>query len=81
MESIGITEFAENHPQVVMGSIITIVIMIILYFLNSYRWFGETFTSSKKSKKTDPLNDLEEFDQLIDSIHGKQRTGQTSAQK
>lgn len=70
-----VLEFAENHPYILLAVISVLVILIIIMFLNScgYNVPGMGEGKGKKKKKKEPLDDEEEMDELIASIHSKQR--------
>lgn len=67
-------EFAESHPYILLAVISVLVIIIIVMYLSS-RGYGMGLESlkGKKSKRKEPLNDDEEVDDLIESIHKKQK--------
>lgn len=65
-------EFAENHPYILLAIISVLVIIVIVMYLNS-RGYGIGGMQGFKKKRKEPLNDEEEVDELIDSIHKKQR--------
>lgn len=68
-----ILEFAGQHPYVLLAVILVLVIMIIVMYLTSRGYgFGSVGKKCRKKKK-ELLNDEEELDDLIDSIHSKQK--------
>lgn len=72
---IKIFEFAENHPNILLGVISMLVVIIVIMYLNS-RGYGVGLGGvCAKKKKKESMNDEEEVDDLIESIHKKQKAG------
>jgi hypothetical protein len=69
-----VLDFAEHHPYVLLAVISVLVIIIIIMYLNS-RGYGVMGFQGKRTgrKKKEALNDDEEVDELIASIHKKQK--------
>lgn len=66
-----ILEFAEAHPYVLLAAIAVLVIVVLVMI------FGKKVAPSISSlcgkKKKEPLNEDDEVDELIESIHNKQK--------
>ncbi|SIP86042.1 Hypothetical protein PACV_329 [Pacmanvirus A23] len=66
--------YAEQHPYILLGIVVVLIVVIIVMFLHSRGYGMENMGGSKKGrKKKEPLNDDEEIDELIESIHSKQK--------
>lgn len=66
-----VLEFAENHPYILLAVIFVLIILIIVIYFINHR--TESSQRRKSCKKKDPLDSEEEMDDLIESIHAKQR--------
>jgi uncharacterized membrane protein len=62
-------EFAENHPHMLLVAVFILTIIVLVMY------FGDKIWCSKltKRKKKVPLDDDEEIDELIETIHLKQK--------
>lgn len=71
-----ILTFSENHPYILLGTVVILVLAVIIMYLNSRGIIGgsDGFKKSKK-KKTNEEKDLdeEEIDDLINDINEKQK--------
>lgn len=59
-------ELVEEHPYLAIGAVIVVVAIVIMALVHYMGWF-------KKSRVSGPLDNEEEFNGLIDSIHEKQK--------
>jgi hypothetical protein len=64
-------DFAENHSAFLLGAVIVLVLVIIVLIVRNCGWGLSSIGRKRRKKKT--LNDDDEMDQLIESIHKKQR--------
>ena len=67
-EKLKILELAEQHPHILLGACVALVIILIIVFVQSRGWLD----CKKKRSSTAPLDDDEEFDGLIKSINSQQ---------
>lgn len=65
--------FAESHPQLLLGAVIGLVIIIVIMILYWRGWFGGEKMTDRKPRRT--RVEVDELDELIESIHQKQRRG------
>jgi hypothetical protein len=64
-----ILEYAEAHPYILLTVIVMLVVLILILL------FGKSIVPHIPmcKKKKEPLEGEEEIDELIESIHGKQK--------
>ena len=62
--------FVEKHPYALITLVIALVVIIIFMYLGIS---APSCLSMKKKKIKDQLSDDDEYDELIDSIHEKQK--------
>jgi hypothetical protein len=64
----GILEFASQHPHALLAiNVVLIIIIVVMLYTN---WCGRQAPVGKKKQKL--LENEEEMDELIESIHRKQ---------
>lgn len=63
--------FAEAHPYMLLGACVTLIIMLLITFASCRGWFGGE--KNKKKSKSYLEDDDDEMDDLIKSIHMKQK--------
>ncbi len=63
--------FAENHPYVLLGALIILILIIIMMYIGDCGW---NLPGISKKKRKKPLDNEDEMDELIKSIHSKQRS-------
>ncbi len=69
-----VLQFAENHPYILLAAVVILVILLIMTYLNGWGWtIRGVMKPCKKKKKNNVLDDEEEMDELIKSIHSKQK--------
>lgn len=69
-----ILEFAEGHPYVLLAVISVLIILVIIMFLGSCGYNIPMVGCKKgKKKKKEIIDDEDEIDELITSIHNKQK--------
>lgn len=61
-------EIFEEHTYAVLGAVLVVAAILIMAFAHYMGWFG-----GKKARSTGPLDNEEEFNSLIESIHEKQK--------
>lgn len=66
-----ILEFAENHPYILLITVLILIILIVIMYLNSR---GYSFGGVGKKHKKKDISDDDEIDELIESINKKQRS-------
>ena len=67
--------WVSNHPIIMLGLIIVLIIVIIYMFLRTNGWIGENKTPKKikKKKESDSEDEIDsEIDEVIDAINEKQ---------
>jgi hypothetical protein len=65
-----VLEFAETHPHLLLAAVGVLCVLLLSMYLYNNGWFGSK--QGFKKKKNEPLDDDEEMDTLIDSIHTAQ---------
>lgn len=70
-----VLNFAENHCYILLASVIILIFLVLFLYFGSPKISGFKGGAARgaKGKKSGILNSTQEIDDLIESIHSKQR--------
>lgn len=68
-----VLEFAEHHPYALLAIISVLIIIIIVLYMNNRGYMGSAKSKFTGKKKKAGAGDEDELDELIESIHSKQK--------
>lgn len=67
-------EFSEQHPYILLATICALIVLVIIMFCGSHGLTISNLTKKiRKRKGVKGVGEEEELDELIESIHSKQK--------